>query len=357
MKGQVLVFLGIAFLSIAFSRLETRSPTPYTLPDVGEIGDLNIPSDNPMTVEGVRLGQLLFYETLLSADGSYSCGSCHKQEFSFSDGLPRAVGYRGDTLERNTMTLVNLAWQSEFFWDGRVKSLEALIEIPVTDPREMGQDTARLVELLQDHPHYPRYFSEVFGSEKVTFKRTSQALSQFLRSIVSEGIKLPDSVLNIPPDHIEESYFVESQFLEETHRALYFRLADMCGSCHSTQVYGGTQKMFNNVNSPELPMKVPSLVNITLSGPYMHDGRLKTIEDVVEHYEKHIATLSYLNRKGNEAPKIAKLSPYDKENLPVFLKLFIDSNLMYNPAYGNPFERGRTLWPESVGSRHTLNGD
>ncbi|MBI1192256.1 MAG: hypothetical protein GC205_03645 [Bacteroidetes bacterium] len=345
MKSILVSLLGFSWLCIAFTGFNSHSPTPYILPEIGEIGELNIPLDNPMTEEGVALGRLLFYEELLSSDGSFSCGSCHKQELAFTDGLARAIGYRGDTLDRNTMTLVNLAWQQEFFWDGRVKTLEALIEVPITDPREMGQDTVVLVQLLQNHEHYPRYFGQAFGSETVTFENVSKAIAQFLRTIVSPGIKLPDSLLNIPPDNVSETEFVSSQFYDNTMRAVYFRLADMCGSCHSSQVYGGLSTNFNLVNSADSLLKVPPLLNILLTGPYMHKGQFSSLEEVINHYDQHIEALAYLNRKGNEAPMVSKLSAYDKQYLPEFLTLFVDSNILLNDSYGNPKEAADYEWP------------
>jgi cytochrome c peroxidase len=319
------------------------------LPDVGEIGALNIPPDNPMTEEGVALGRLLFYEKLLSADGSYSCGSCHKQEYAFTDGLTRAVGYRGDTLERNTMTLVNLAWQDEFFWDGRVKSLEELILVPVTDPREMGQDTAVLVTLLQNHEHYPRYFEQAFGSSRVTFLQVSRAIAQFLRSIVSSGIYVPAEVLSYMEVHGPADDSASFGFTTQASiPAMYVRLAELCGACHTSSVYAGLVKNSNNYNSADSLMKVPPLVNVLYTEPYMHDGGLASLQDVGAHYVNHIDQLKHKNRKNNEAPPEYSMQPFDLVNLEHFFSFFTDTTILRSPAYANPQAQQGWTWPNSL---------
>ncbi len=324
------------------------STHPYNLVAEMDVGQLNTPANNPLTVEGVALGRLLFYDPLLSGNGTYSCGSCHKQEYSFTDGLPKAIGAKGDTLEFNTMSLVNLAWQKEFFWDGRASTLEELVYTPITHPKEMGQDTAKLVGQLKKHPHYSKYFRQAFGSDQITFTQVSMALAQFLRTLVTAGIMLPDSVLNMPPPDVSEHDFAVANLHEPTYRGLYFRLSEMCASCHISKSYAGIHMDFNMVNDTSSPMKIPPLVNIKYTGPYMHDGRFATLYEVLEHYEDHIGTLAFRNRKGGEPPHVTKLSEYDKREIIQFLDYFTDTTLLTNPAYGNPFTQIGFVWTEHI---------
>lgn len=340
---SIISLLALPLLLISMTGKE-NAPTPYTLPDIGEMGELTIPADNPLTVEGVALGRLLFYDPLLSGNGKQSCGTCHKQEYSFTDGLAKAIGTHGDTLARNTMSLVNLAWQKEFFWDGRAKTLEQLVLVPITDKREMDQDTATLVSNLQKHPHYPTYFNKAFGTSNISYSLVSKALAQFLRTIVSKGITLPDSVLNRPPVGVSEHDYVIGNLKQNTYRGLYFRVADMCGSCHISQVYGGVKMEFNMVNDAKHLMKIPPLVNIKFTAPYMHDGRFASLADVVEHYDEHISKLAPRNRKGGEAPLVTNLSEYDKQELVKFFDYFVDSTLLQNPAYADPFKQPGFSW-------------
>jgi cytochrome c peroxidase len=143
-----------------------------------------IPADNPQTIQGIALGRLLFYDTMLSGNKKQSCGSCHLQQLSFTDGKPLAIGAFGDTI-RNSMTLVNMAWSKDFFWDGRVKQLEDLMKYPITNPKEMAKDTVLLIKKLKEHNYYPKLFAMALPEEDISIKTLSKALAQFVRIIVT----------------------------------------------------------------------------------------------------------------------------------------------------------------------------
>ena len=165
-----------------------------------------------------------------------------------------------------------------------------------------------------------------------------KAIAQFLRSITSKGIHLPEAVLNNPPKGMTEAEYYYQNIRDTTLRGLYFRFANMCGSCHRSEIYNDNEFLATNlVNSKDLLMKIPTLINITKTAPYMHDGRFKTIEDVFEHYDQHISELHLYNNK-RVPTRIANqvINKYDKKNIKAFMELFSDENILNNPQWSNP---------------------
>ncbi|MDB5229056.1 MAG: hypothetical protein JWN78_3249, partial [Bacteroidota bacterium] len=292
---------------------------------------------------------------ILSNNNQQSCSSCHKQQYSFSDGKKLAIGTYGDTLERNTPSLINLAWSKHFFWDGRVKKLEDVMLVPLFNKKEMGATEADLLKKLNSHPYYPVLFEQAFGTREITVTNICKALSQFLRTIVSTGVHLPDDVLNIAPEGETDSSFYYKKYKEESVRGTYFRFSSMCGGCHISEIYSSENNMATNgVNVRVQLMKIPSLMNIMMTAPYMHDGRFKTIEEVMEHYDKHLATLidsnpqliMSLKYRVNKIENL--LIPYDKKNEYKLFELFKDSNLIVNKRFSSPFAEPGFTWDQSI---------
>jgi cytochrome c peroxidase len=311
----------------------------------------NIPLDNPMTEEGVLLGRYLFYDPILSGNNQQSCGSCHQQKLSFSDGKKLAVGAYGNVLHRNTPSLVNLAWVQEYFWDGREHSLEQLVRFPVTNPKEMGQDTIELIRELSSSERYPEMFKQAFGSDEITMERVSKAIAQFMRTITSNGVVLPQSVLAITPSGSSEYDFVVSRLLNKSLQGMYFRLADLCGGCHSSVIYNG-DRLANNLAVPkDTMMKIPALTNIALTAPYMHNGRFNTLREVLLHYKDHIHDLPPQNPGFNfnakdddiknlvKDPKELDISDYELEHVDEFFRFFTDSTILTRKDLSDPFAK------------------
>jgi cytochrome c peroxidase len=324
------------------------APTPYYLAyDSTLLGTPTLPYYNPLTVQGVQLGRLLFYDTLLSANNKQSCASCHKQELSFSDGRKLAVGAHGDTLNRNTMSLVNLAWQSHFFWDGRKRSLEELIPEPITKATELGESMGDLVNELKAHPYYPKLFEKAFPDEGLTEKTIAKAIAQFLRTITSNGVYVPDS-MSPKKQILHNASFADTVqqvwATEKSTRGMFVRVANSCSPCHGGPSYGGLLMAVNGVNDTAMPMMAPSLINITLTGPYMHDGRFSSLKQVLLHYREHISGLYDLNKGVLFQPIKASIIDYDIENGEKLFSLFADSTLLTNPAYSNPFKDPSFKW-------------
>lgn len=324
-------------------QLPSYFPQPITLPD------------NPITVDGVELGRRLFYDPILSADSTQSCSSCHQQAQSFAN--PQAVnkGILGLPGTRNAMALVNLAYNPRgFFWDGRSDSPEELALLPVIDHLEMN-DTWENVELkLRRHREYPTLFRKAFGIERkgeITRTHAIRAMGQFMRTLVSAQSRY-DLVFwerkGFPTD--TEQRGLELFFIEDNQDLNH----PGCSHCHFNPFFTDHNFRNNGLNAAasleDFPdkgrgaitknlfdngkFKVPTLRNIALTAPYMHDGRFQTLEEVIDHYSSggHPAS--------NVDPNIRKfpLSRQDKEDLIAFLHMLTDTAFIKNPAHANPFK-------------------
>lgn len=264
------------------------------------------PADNPATEAGVRLGQRLFFDPILSADSSISCATCHRPELAFTDGLALSRGINGATSVRSSMSLVNVGLQQEFFWDGRSGSLEEQSLHPVEDPNEMGALWPDIERRLRRHGDYPARFRAAFGidnTEEIDRALVAKAIAQFERSITSGGSRYDEVVYGL------RGFFSE---LEEEGRDLYFREPTTehpgCAHCHNAPTFAdidaGTGFRNNGLTGtdeldgfPDLgrgavtgnpydngKFRAPTLRNVELTAPYMHDGSLATLDEVLDHY-------------------------------------------------------------------------
>ena len=219
------------FLSAGYDDKLSFTPTPYKLAyNTTSLAEPKIPADNPLTVEGVELGRFLFYDSSLSKNNTISCSSCHKQEFYFTDGGNKvSKGIHGKLGKRNAMSLLNLAWQDRFFWDGRASTLEELALIPIQDSTEMDEDLDGLIRKLRTHKQYPRLFSTAFGNGPIKKENVAKAIAQFLRTITSNGIAVPDSI----------SSHDKSVYMNKGLNESFTSLAYTCGKCHKDVIYSG----------------------------------------------------------------------------------------------------------------------
>lgn len=323
--------------------------------DYGYFPNPAIPTDNPLTVEGVKLGRMLFYETALSRTNTQSCASCHKQEFAFSDTNKFSFGVSGQLGNRQAMSVVNMAWNSNgFFWDGRSDSLRHQALLPIEDPLEMEEDLLNVIQKLQAKPIYVNQFRRTFNTEEITPRLMSFALEQFMNSIVSNRSKF-DKVL------AGEATLTTN---EERGRFLYFNEfnpffpaqsgAD-CRHCHGGDNFENDRYMNNGLDTDaeftdlglegatgnvldRAKFKVPTLRNIELTPPYMHDGRFQTLEEVVDHYDSGMDSSSTLEGHFNQIlPTGLQLTAQDKADLISFLKTLTDQELLNDERYSNPF--------------------
>lgn len=354
--------LGICFLVILMVLVGCKKnkvefePTPYKLEIPSHFPSMPIPADNPMTVEGVALGRMLFYEKRLSLDNSISCASCHAPQNAFSDSNPFSTGVNGAVGNRNSMALVNLGWQQFFFWDGRAKTLEEQILEPIPNPVEMHQSWEDAIAKLYADVNYRNAFYKAFGEQGIDRMKASKALAQFLRTMISGNSKF-DIMYKIenslPLNSIDQQVNITPA--EWAGYDLFKSLngAD-CFHCHNGPLMQ-VQKFSNNGldnNFTDLgrmhvtgnsndkgKFKVPTLRNIELSGPYMHDGRFQTLDEVIEHYSSGIVqspTIDPLIEFASQGG--VQLSSEQKDLLKQFLKTLTDYRFIQNPAFQPPSE-------------------
>jgi len=309
--------------------------TPYVL-SYGNLPEPDLPSDNPLTQQGVQLGRMLFYDQKLSKDLSQSCASCHRQLDGFSDTTTFSIGVEGLPGTRQAMSIFNMAWHSnEFFWDGRASKLRDQALIPIQDPLEMNETLENVIAKLSDLKDYRDQFSRAFGSPEINEEKIGLALEQFMLSIVSADSKydkylLGEVALTASEERGRELFFTEyNPFFPE------FSGAD-CAHCHGGNNFENDRYMNNGLDMDSF--KVPSLRNIAVTPPYMHDGRFNTLEEVIDHYNAGIQSSStadptVLNTKDSGL----FLSAEDKQDLINFLHTLTDEVFLNNPDYTDPF--------------------
>lgn len=323
----------------------------------------NTPADNPTTDDGATLGRVLFYDTNLSANQTVSCASCHKQENGFSDSRVLSVGFDGGTTRRHSMGLTNAVWydRGRFFWDERAATLEDQVLDPFQDPVEMGMTLEGVISAVEAQAFYPALFNKAFGSEEVNADRISKALAQFIRSMVSVNSKYDEGRAGVNIPTATFSNFTDS---ENNGKALFFQPKSVgglsCVGCHSTEAFinpdAGTtnngldlestddQGVFEAIPNPAFlgTFKVPSLKNVELTAPYMHDGRFATLEEVVEHYNSGVKAHPNLNSSlkdedGN--PQQLGLTEQEKTDVVNFLKTLTDETMINDVKFSDPFIR------------------
>ncbi len=331
-------------------------PTPYELDIPAFFPPMDIPADNPMTVEGVELGRYLFWDPNLSADGTVSCGSCHLPSASFSDPAPVSTGVGGAQGVRNSMVLVNVGWSPSFFWDGRSVTLEDQVQIPIPHPDEMALPWHEALARLEADPDYPGRFGAAFGDPEITQERTAKALAQFVRTLISKDSKydrwrrgetsLTDSEFNG-----YEMFLREGGDPETTPGGQF---GGDCFHCHNEAGTLFTDHLFRNngldasfeadaglAGVTGMPLdsgrfKTPTLRNVALSAPYMHDGRFATLEEVIEHYNSGGVPSSTIDPFMKYTTGGLALSPVQKADLIAFLHTLTDTVFIHNPAFRDP---------------------
>lgn len=296
--------------------------------------------NNPLTEEGFQLGRHLFYDPILSRDNTISCASCHLQATGFTHvdhGLSH--GIEGKIGTRNSLALMNLAWTKDFMWDGGVNHLDVQPLAPITSAVEMDEALENVVAKLQTQEKYQLLFEKAFGTKKITGQLTLKALSQFLVMLKTSNSKY-DKVIR------KEEKFTDS---EQNGYALF---KTNCASCHQEPLFTsnkfennglaidttlndvGRMKITNNPND-YLKFKVPTLRNVQFTFPYMHDGRFKTLTEVVKHYNSGIHNSTTLSK---ELLKPMNLSDNARVDLVAFLKTLSDTEFLFDQRFSYPKE-------------------
>lgn len=344
-KLSLLVILLVMLISCSKDpQVVTGSQTtPYNLVIPNSLPKMNIPADNPLTVEGVALGRKLFYDNILSANNTMSCGSCHqfKKYFvdsigAFSKGIDNIAG------TRNSMPLFNMGYAKNYFWDGGATSLEAQVAGPITNKIELHETLENVVSKLQAHPQYPSLFKKAFGSDRITTKHLFYAIAQFERTMISGNSKF------------DQWRRGEVQLSDAETRGMNLYNDDSKGDCVHCHTFGSTFTDFEyrNTGLDSIPVdkgrglitlntaddgkfKTPSLRNIAMTAPYMHDGRFLTLQTCIEHYNKNF------HYTANLAPELKsklknRLTEQDVQDLVAFLNTLTDEDLLKRNELDRP---------------------
>lgn len=318
---------------IPYSPQYLQAPHPPGFPP------MRIPPDNPLSEAGIALGRQLFFDPILSRDSSISCSTCHQPQLAFTDGQALSIGMQGRHSKRSAMSLLNVGFYAKgLFWDGRVTTLEEQSLHPVKDTNEMDHRWAFLVKKLQTHPVYPTLFRQAFGIKKSTeidSTLVGKALAQYERTLISANTKF-DRVMR------KETTFTAQ---EKRGWTIFFDASPAlptseCNHCHVDPLFS-TLNFENNglvsaVSLDDYPDKgrgaitgnrndngmfrVPTLRNLKYTAPYMHDGRFKTLDEVLEHY----ASGGHPGINVSPNVRVLTLSKQDRADLIAFLNTLND---------------------------------
>ncbi len=328
-------------------------PIPYVPVIPSGFPALEQPADNPMTVDGIRLGRKLFYDPILSIDSTVSCSTCHQQKKSFTDNLPFSPGVAGNT-NRSSLSLINVGLEYHgLFWDGRAPTLEDQAIQPVQNVIEMGETWDNVENKLKRHHDYPSDFRKAFGisnSSMITRELVTKAIAQFERTILSDGNSRYDR-------------FVRGEILleenEYTGYLMFFNVLPgelpdaQCFHCHSGPLIGTTDYFNNGLQEAAFLkdfkdkglggitgdstkngfFKAPTLRNVAFTAPYMHDGQFQTLDQVMNHY----MTGGKSSPNKNPFLNQVHLTESQKSDVIAFILTMTDSSILTNPAFKSPF--------------------
>lgn len=342
---------------------DTFHVTPYTIAIPKYFPtDLNIPTDNPLTVEGVELGRYLFYDGRLSGkqDTLMSCGTCHFQAYGFENNSGYAYGTTGIKTPHVMLPLINMVFNnSGYLWNGKVYkgnpayassgayggNLEDLSWMGVVAPHEMHSDTNSAKATIQAIAMYPPMFQKAFGSSTVTFKNIARAISQFIRTLISSDSKFDKYLrgeVNLTTQELNGYVIFNTEKGDcfHCHGTILFTTNGYYNNAKDT-VFTDTRDRFAVTGDPmdKGAYKATTLRNIELTGPYMHDGRFQTLDEVINFYSEGLMWSPYVHpfmKKVNEGG--VQLTTSEKADLKAFLLTLTDNTFISNPAFSKPVE-------------------
>ncbi|HET6399815.1 MAG TPA: cytochrome c peroxidase [Candidatus Kapabacteria bacterium] len=299
-----------------------------------------IPADDPVTPAKVTLGRDLFYATELSRDGQHSCGSCHILSASFCDpGNHWSFGVDGRHGPRNASCIVNEAYDTAFFWDGRAPSLEAQVPVPIYNPVELDNDSTTVIESLSKNVLYPPLFTLAFGDGAITMTRIAQAVASFERTMISGSSAY---------DQFREGDTSALSDAAKRGFALFTSSTTNCSACHSgvnftDDAYHSTGLEFQYADEGREDVthdpndngkfRTPTLRNIALTAPYMHDGRFNTLVQVLDQYNRG----GFHNPTQDTLVRPLHLTQAQMEDIIAFLESLTDSSFVTRKDFSNPF--------------------
>ncbi len=339
--------------------------------------------DSVINNQVATLGRVLFYDIQLSHNNRVSCGTCHKQQHGFSDNKPFSDGFENGLTGRNTQSIVNTGTQVGFFWDLRESTLDHMVLQPIANHVEMGiADTLYMEEKVRRTEYYAPLFVAAFGSEEVNTKKIGRALAQFVKSIISVSSKFDDGrmLVGVEGNGANSIDFPNYTETENLGKHLFFRKF-ACSQCHGGVNLDGSLSAPKNIGLEvdyrdngkkgfdfdgdvlDGFFKTPTLRNIELTGPYMHDGRFRRLEDVIEFYNSGIQPHPQLSEElrireqggltpehlgpniGFEfiplnvgtIPQKMFMTGEEKAALVEFLKTLTDYRVLTDPKFSDPF--------------------
>lgn len=338
----VVIFVQLIFLSCSKEE-SPYIPKPLTL----EIPD-NFPEiaynldNNPLTEDGFELGKKLFYEGKLSANNSIPCAFCHEQPTAFTHhGHPLSHGVNGGIGFRNSPAIQNMAFQKEFMWDGAATHLDFQPIIPITSDIEMGETLSNVIEKLKQDAYYQKQFSKAFEDGEINAGNMLKALSQFMVMMVSSNSKYDKYIRN------EDGISLNTKELDGLNT-----FKNKCASCHATDLF--SDQSYRNTGLPINPrlndkgrfslfenpddlykFKVPSLRNVEVTFPYMHDGRFASLEAVLDFYNSGMVDTGTVDTSLKRADGTfgITISSYEKESLIAFLKTLTDNEFLNDKRF------------------------
>ena len=335
------------------SNCDAADPTTYTLTTPFRFPEMTIPPNNALTEEGIELGRFLFFDTTLAFNKSTSCGSCHNPKYGFADAnLKTSINAKGIHTKRNTPALLNAGYQNKYFYDGRSESLDAAIDDALTN--EMFVEWPTTIEYLKNNTFYAASYKKAFGCDAITKENSIKAIAQFIRTIISSG-----------ESEIDRTFFKTNNYTLLNPAAargylLFVSARADCFHCHFTNILttdnlfhnDGLQNSYGTYNFPDNgrgvitgaqtdngKMKTPTLRNIALTAPYMHNGQFNTLREVIDFYADSVHLSPTLDANMIHTGNIRlNLTNSERDDLVAFLESMTDTVIINNPKFQNPFK-------------------
>ncbi len=318
--------------------INTATPLKFEIPAGWPKPSSDIFANNTLTEEGFQLGRKLFYDGRLSKDGNFACASCHQQFAAFATyDHDLSHGFHDQFTTRNAPPLFNLAWKKLYHWDGGINHIEVQALSPMTAPNEMAENVDSVLLKLRKDTSYVRMFKSAFGSSMINSQRMLKALAQFVGSMVSanskyDKVKRGEDTFNSAEARGYELYKAncsachkEPLFTDESYRNNGLALNDYLKDYGRMRITGDP--------TDSLKFIVPSLRNVSVTFPYMHDGRLYSLYKVVDHYRKGIQLSPTLD---SSLRKPFNISDADRDNLVYFLHTLKDTSFLKDKRFSRP---------------------
>ena len=320
---RLVAYVASASLLVSGASLAASQGAAVNLPVPTGLLPISWPAENPYTSEKAELGRILFFDARISADNTVSCSTCHSPQYAFTDSMPVSIGIGRQKGTRSAPTIINRAYGQPQFWDGRAPTLEQQVKIPMTNPIEMGNTEQAILNKLRSIPGYRVLFAKAFGSEEFTFDQVTQAVATFERTIVSgnspyDRYQAGDKKALTPQQVRGMNVFYKKAKCDKCHEGMNFTRNEF----HNTGVGTGKPEpdlgRYSITKDPKdwAAFKTPTLRDIAETPPYMHDGSLKTLKEVVEFYDKG----GILNKNLDRDIKPLKLTVDEKASLADFLR-------------------------------------